>query len=160
KLSLRSNLDYAVGNVLSLSFSLGTIRQTTRAASVMQPITTHILWGLPALKDTPTRGYLATAPEAFENDVEGYDDVDRTIVSVQARHNQSGWLGHRLAVGGDFAFNRGTRLFHRTAQQPGPFGASSQGQKEVENDRTSFVTIDYSATAGFDLTSSMRAETT
>ena len=158
KLDLRSNLQYQLQDKLELGVNLGVIRQTTRAASTEQPITTHIVWGLPALRDTPRRGYLAVTPEAFE-DVEGLEDVDRTTLSTQLQHRPFQWFTHRLTLGGDFGNVRSSGLWPRTAEQPGPHGADSRGLKQVTNTRSTYTTADYSATANFAVTDRLGSST-
>lgn len=158
KLNLRSNLSFVLGDQLDLQFNFGAVRMRTRSASASQPVTTMIIWGIPALKDTPQRGFIANVPEDYET-VHGIEQQDRETVNVQLNHRPTDWLNHRLVVGGDFGFTRHTELFERTPEQPGPFGALSEGSKEVEETRNSLVSVDYTATAGVDLRSDIRAET-
>ena len=119
QLNLQSNLNYAFGDKLDLGVSLGLTRGDTRTASMTQPITTHIVWGLPALAETPNRGYLAVTPEAFEP-LEGLEDVNHSTISTRLQHRPFGWLTQRLTLGGDFGAIRSTAYWPRTAVQPGP----------------------------------------
>ncbi|MGH7506049.1 MAG: TonB-dependent receptor domain-containing protein, partial [Longimicrobiales bacterium] len=157
KLNLRSNLGFVLGDQLDLQFNLATARLRTQSSG-FQPITTMIVWGTPLLRDTRTRGFLLVAPEDYEQ-IEAIEAFDRIVSSLQLNHRPTGWLSQRLTVGGDFGFRRGHELVERTAVQPGPWGADSRGQKDVAEERTTFMTIDYTATAGFDLTSALRSET-
>jgi TonB-linked SusC/RagA family outer membrane protein len=159
KLNLRSNLDYVIGDKLDVGLSLGSIQEKTQAGSAEQPITTGIIWGIAALKDTPSRGYITATPEDYAKYVHGIEDLNRTIVSLQVKNHPLSWFTHRLTVGTDLGNNRATLLFDRTPVQPGPFGSSSQGDKQVENKKNTFLTVDYSATVAFDLTKSLRSET-
>src|SRR5690606_17648112 len=127
-------------------------------SSGYQPITTMILWGTPLLREARTRGFLLAAPEDYDQ-IESVEAFDRAITSLQLNHRPTSWLNHRLTAGGDFGFRRGTQLIERTAVQPGPWGADSRGAKDVAENRSSFATIEYAATAGFDMTSDLRTET-
>ena len=158
KLDLRSNLSYQFEETLNLTVSLGTIRSTTRAASATQPITTHIVWGLPVLRDTPLRGYLGVAPENFAM-IEGLEDVNRSTLSTRLQHQPVEWFTHRLTVGGDFGSTRSSALWPRTPEQPGPHGANSRGRKQVINTTSTYNTVDYSATANAALSSRLGSST-
>lgn len=157
KLNLRSNLSFVLGEQLDLQFNLATMRLRTRASGY-QPITTMILWGTPLLRDARTRGFLVNAPEDYDQ-IEAIEAYDRTVTSLQLNHHPLPWFNQRLTVGGDFGARRGSELTDRTPEQPGPFGAQSQGEKDVSDARTTFETIDYTATAGLDLTSEVHSET-
>jgi TonB-linked SusC/RagA family outer membrane protein len=157
KLNMRSNLSFVLGDRADLQFNLATARLRTQSSG-FQPITTMIVWGTPLLRDTRTRGFLLVAPEDYEQ-IEAIEALDRTVTSLQLNHRPTEWLNHRVTAGGDFGFRRGTQLIDRTAVQPGPWGASSRGAKDVGENRTTFATIDYAATAGFDLNVDLRSET-
>ncbi|MCG6956791.1 MAG: SusC/RagA family TonB-linked outer membrane protein [Gemmatimonadetes bacterium] len=157
KLNLRSNLSFVLGDQLDIQFNLATMRLRTRASGY-QPITTMIIWGTPLLKDARTRGFLINAPEDY-NQITAIEQYDRTVSSVQLNHHPLPWLDQRLTVGGDFGFRRGSQLIDRTPEQPGPFGAASRGEKDLSDTRTTFETVDYTATAGLDVTSGLRSET-
>ncbi len=159
KLNLRSNLDYVLGDKLDVAVSLSTIQEKTQAGSAEQPITTGIIWGLTSLKDTPFRGYITPPPEDFSKYIHGIDNLNRNILSIQLRSHPTAWFTHRLTVGTDVGANRSTYLADRTPQQPGPFGSENQGDKIVENKKNTFFTLDYSATAAFDLSPDFRSET-
>lgn len=158
-LNLQSNLNYQFREKLELAVSVGLTRSETRAASATQPITTHIVWGLPALRDTRTRGYLAVVPEDFAM-IEGLEDLSHSTISARLQHRPFNWFTQRLAIGGDFGTIRSTAFWPRTPEQPGPHGSSSRGRKEVSNAQSTFNTVDYSATAAFDLTGTLRSATT
>ena len=157
KLNLRSNLSFVLGEQLDLQFNLGTVRMQTESSG-FQPITTMIVWGTPLLRNARTRGFLAAAPEDYET-IENIEKMDRTVYSVQLEHHPLAWLNQRFIVGGDYGFRRGHILVNRTPEQPGPWGASSQGAKDVGESRNVLATVDYAATAAFDLTTDLRSET-
>jgi TonB-linked SusC/RagA family outer membrane protein len=157
KLNMRSNLSFLLGEQADLQFNLSTARLRTQSSG-FQPITTMIIWGTPLLRETRTRGFLLVAPEDYDQ-IESIEALDRTVTSLQLNHRPTGWLNHRLTAGGDFGFRRGHQLIERTAVQPGPWGAGSRGAKDVAENRTTFATVDYAATAGFDLNVDVRSET-
>jgi TonB-dependent SusC/RagA subfamily outer membrane receptor len=157
KLNMRSNLSFVLGEQADLQFNLATARLRTQSSG-FQPITTMIVWGTPLLRDTRTRGFLAVAPEDYDQ-IESIEAFDRIVTSLQLNHRPTGWLNQRLTAGGDFGFRRGSTLVERTAVQPGPWGASSRGSKAVGENRATFATIEYGATAGFDLNLDLRSET-
>jgi len=157
KLNLRSNLSFVMGEQLDLQVNLATARLKTRSSSY-QPVTTMILWGTPLLKDTRTRGFLLVAPEDYKQ-IEGIENYDRIFSSAQLNHRPTTWFNHRLVVGGDFGFRRGTELIQRTPEQPGPWSAASQGSRDVGDTRNVLTTVDYVATVAMDLTSNLRSET-
>lgn len=157
KLNLRSNLSFVLGDQLDLQFNLGTVRMETETSG-FQPVTTMIVWGTPLLKDTRTRGFLLAAPEDYL-DIENIEKQDRTTYSIQLDHQPLEWLTQRLTVGNDHGFRRGHQLVHRSLQQPGPWGSSSLGEKDVAESRNTFTTVDYAATAALDLTSDLHTET-
>lgn len=158
KLNLRSNLGFVLGEQLDLQFNLGTVRMRTRSASAVQPITTHILWGSPLLRETPRRGFILNVPEDYET-VHGIEQQDRTVASVRLDYHPREWLANRFTVGGDFGFTRSSELWERTPEQPGPFGSLSEGSKTIGEARNTLVTVDYSATAHVDVTPDLRLET-
>jgi TonB-linked SusC/RagA family outer membrane protein len=157
KLNLRSNFSFVLADQLDLQFNLGTVRMETQSSGY-QPITTMVLWGTPLLKDTRTRGFLLVAPEDYD-DIESIEKLDRTIYSLQLNHHPAEWLSQRLTVGNDHTFRRGSELIQRSLQQPGPWFGASLGQKDVGETRNTLTTVDYSATAGLDLTPDVRSET-
>jgi TonB-linked SusC/RagA family outer membrane protein len=156
KLSGRANLTFVPNERLTADFSLGGVRSKAQSASTQQPVTTAILWACPAPGcargdtnatsriDGPFRGYIAYLPEIYEQDVEGFEDVDRTIFSVSARYRPLGWLDHRLTVGGDFGLTKTSQLFRATGRLGNAF---SSGRRDVWHVRTTFVNVDYGGTA-------------
>ncbi len=158
KLSGRANLSYTPSELFDLSFSLGVVRSKAQSSSAQQPFTTAIIWscpapgceagsGAPSAIDGPMRGYIGYLPERYEEEIEGFENVDRATLSVTAQHNPFSWLSHRLTVGGDFGANRSTELYRAT----GNIGNSlSFGSRAVLDVRNVYTTLDYSATATLD----------
>lgn len=156
KLNGTSNLSYLAGEKFKIDLSMGYTRSKTRSASATQPMTTYLIWGCPSNSCTAPglgpnddgRGYLAgVVPEAFE-EIEGLDNIDRSRLALTFNHRPNGWLNHRFTLGGDFTNNESSLYFPRGSNVG--FGYP-QGAKFVANDRSAFVTADYSATASVQL---------
>ncbi len=154
KLSGRANMTYVPTEQLTVDFSFGGIRSRAQSGSTQQPLSTAIIWscpapgcergsGLPNAIDGPFRGYIAYLPEIYEEDVEGFENLDRTIFSVSAKHDPLPWLKHRLTVGGDFGMTKTSNLW-RASGRIGSILPS--GRREVWHVRSTFVNLDYGAT--------------
>lgn len=154
KLSGRGNLTYVPNDQLTVDFSLGGIRSRAQSASTQQPLSTAIIWscpspgcergsGAPNAIDGPFRGYIAYLPENYRDDIEGFEDVDRTIFSLSAKHEPLGWLTHRLTVGGDFGLTKTQNLWRATGKLGNSFAS---GRRDVWHVRNTFVNVDYGAT--------------
>src|SRR5262249_14370263 len=129
----RANLSYSTPNDrFKVDLSLGAIRSKTRGASGTQPITTSIMWACnfpwcePGGSDTtktgwngPGHGFQFYRPEDYQG-VFGFDNIDRTIFSLQLSHRPTNWLRHRLTVGPDFTNNKTSQLVYRAATRYNP----------------------------------------
>jgi len=164
KLTGTSNLSYFSGDKLKVDLNMAYTRARTRSASPTQPMTTYLIWACPNNSCTAPglgpndagRGYLAgVTPEMF-NEIEGLDNIDRSRLGLTFNHRPTRWLNHRLTLGGDFT-NDASSVYFPMGSNPG-FGVP-QGEKLVENDRSSFITTDYSATATANLRASIVAQT-
>jgi len=153
----RANVTLLPTPTLKLSFGLGTVQSRTEFSSAQQPLSTAIIWacpapgcepgsGLPNALDGPYRGYLAYLPEAYQNEIEGFQDLDRTTWNASATHDPTAWLNHRITIGGDYGNTRSTELYKATGNI-GNFG--NNGRKTVLQSRSNFTTIDYNANARF-----------
>ncbi|HEY2377972.1 MAG TPA: SusC/RagA family TonB-linked outer membrane protein [Gemmatimonadaceae bacterium] len=162
KLTSSSNISYFSGEKLKVDLNIGFTRAQTRAASATQPMTTYLIWACPSNSCTAPglgpndagRGYLAgVVPEEFKS-VEGLDNVDRSRLGLTFNHKPIKWLNHRLTLGGDFT-NDASSLYY-------PLGSADfglpQGEKQVQNDRSSFLTADYSATATANLPANLQSQ--
>jgi TonB-linked SusC/RagA family outer membrane protein len=166
KLSGRANVSYT-GNKFTADVSLGIVRSKLRGASTAQPITTSIIWACPipgcepdpASPDNtgwngPTRGFIAYRPEDYDL-VEGFLNVDRTTLSVRLAHRPTSWLRHNLTVGPDFVNDRSTSHYFKDPTGYNAFGPASNGFKSDRQARSTYVTVDYGASAEFKPSSNM-----
>jgi len=164
RLTGRASLGYRPSEAFNIDFNVGTIRSRTQSASAQQPLSTAIIWGcpgggceagsgLPGALDGPFRGYIAYLPEAYENDIEGFQDLDRTTIGVSVDHSALGWFNQRLTVGGDFGNIRNSDLYRAT----GNIGNTQpQGRKRVANINTSYTSFDYRGSATFEPTTDLQ----
>ncbi len=163
KYSSRANLTYSTPNdKFKVDLSLGAMRSRLRGASGTQPITTSILWAcnFPGCEPDPANpnntgwnvggGFQFYRPEDY-NEVQGLDNVDRATFSLQLNHRPFTWLRHRLTLGPDFVNNKSSVLVERHATARRPFFTSSNGLKQALQLRTTFLTVDYGASADLTL---------
>jgi TonB-linked SusC/RagA family outer membrane protein len=165
KLNGAANLSYASGDKLKIDLNMGYTRSNTRSASATQPMTTYLIWACPNSScvegsgiagDEAGRGYLAgVTPEDFK-EIEGLDNIDRSRIGLTFNHHPTAWLNHRLTLGGDFTNDESSDYFPRGSN--GAFGYA-QGAKFVANQRSSFATADYSATATASLGKRLASQT-
>jgi len=155
RLSGRSNLTFLPNDKIALDFGLGYERSRLRSAGAQQPITTAILWScpspgcepgknLPNGLDGPLRGYLLYVPEVYEDDIQGYEDLNRSTITATLRHRPLGWFSHRLTVGGDFTQQELSSLWKKITTVG---SLNPNGRRDVEHSSASFVSADYSAIA-------------
>ena len=153
KYSVRSNLTVVPNSKVTVAGNVGFTRSNTRFGQSASgwDLWGNIVWGSPSRLKTPTRGFLRVTPEAA-GEIETYSDVDRFTGSVQLNYNPVSWLASRLTVGTDVGGEANSILFPRNpAGSNYFFGALSLGQKSVEELRTAYNTVDYSATGTFQL---------
>ncbi|MDE2981608.1 MAG: SusC/RagA family TonB-linked outer membrane protein [Gemmatimonadota bacterium] len=151
----RANLTYAPSDAFRFDFSLGANRSKMESASAQQPLLTAVIWscpapgcepgsGTPQALDGPSRGYIAYLPEAYQDEIEGVVDIDRTTYSLQAHWEPREWLAQKMVLGGDFGTRTNTELYLATGNLGNFFNT---GRKTVANERTSFITADYQASS-------------
>ncbi|MGH7539890.1 MAG: TonB-dependent receptor domain-containing protein, partial [Gemmatimonadota bacterium] len=146
QLNARTNFTISPSPIVEANLNIGFLTSKVSAASAAQPITTHIIWGTPLLAETPNRGYLVSTPEAFEEDVEGEEDVDRTTISLNLTHDPFEWLDHRLTVGADISNIRSTLLCRRDLDGGQPCGIPA-GLRSIDRERANLISVDYGVTA-------------
>ena len=173
KFSGRANIGYTSPK-FSVDASMGYLRSKLRGASTAQPITTSILWacnfgsgsGLggscepnPASPDNTGwndegHGYQFYRPEDYDG-VEGYDNIDRATLSIRLTHNPTSWFRHNLTVGPDYTNDKSSSLIYRYPTARRPFFAASNGEKTARQLRSTFLTVDYGASADLKASSNL-----
>jgi outer membrane receptor protein involved in Fe transport len=162
KLHGTAHLTYLSGEKLNVELNLAYTRSKVRSASATQPMTTYLIWACPSNScifpglgpNDAGRGYLAgVTPDAF-NEIEGFDNVDRSRLGLTFTHRPTSWLNHRFTLGGDFTNDASSLYFPRGSNAAFGF---PDGEKLVSNDRSSFITADYSATVTASLGASLKS---
>src|SRR5438105_780030 len=155
RLSGRSNLTYTPNDKITVDAGLAYERSRTRSAGAQQPITTAILWScpspgcepgrsLPNGLDGPLRGYLLYVPEVYENNIQGYEDLDRNTFTGTLPHHPFGWFTHRLPVGGDYTNQQLSDLWKKISTVG---SLNPNGRRDIATTQTAYVSADYAATA-------------
>lgn len=152
-LSARANLDLLISDKLKLQFNNEYIRSRIRLAQGgidFDPFS-QLMWGSPATKDKPQRGFLTSPPEEW-SDVETRADNDRITTGVTANYQPVPWLTNRLIVGLDLSKENNWTLYPREPEGADHFfGNLGLGEKEVERASRTFLTVDYAGSANYDL---------
>jgi TonB-linked SusC/RagA family outer membrane protein len=155
RLTGRSNLTYTPNTKVSVDFGLSYTRSRLRSAGTQQPITTGILWScpspgcepgknLPNGLDSPIRGYLLYVPEVYEDNIQGYEDLNRNTITTTLHYKPFTWLTHRLTVGGDYTDQQLSGLWKRISTVG---SLNPNGRREISTTGTSYVSADYAAAA-------------
>jgi TonB-dependent SusC/RagA subfamily outer membrane receptor len=159
QLTGRANITYTPSSAFDLKFNLGYLRSRVSGASSQQALSQTIMYGCQSPGCEPgagqpfdlngrTRGYYRVLPEVNESDFEGFQDVDRTTLGIQARHTPFKWLTHRLSVGGDFGTANNSSLYRATGNLA---NLRNFGFKDDQDIQSNFVNFDYGATGTFGL---------
>jgi TonB-linked SusC/RagA family outer membrane protein len=163
KIGARINLSTALSDNLDIEANIGFVNNDTELAgegfTETMGVIPSIVFGIPLLKDTPTRGFLNCPPETCA-EVKRFADVDRTTVSVQATHRPLSWLTHRLIIGTDMTDDNSSQLYPRLPPgSPNFWGGRSTGEKTIWRRRATNQTFDYGATAAFELSPTVNSTT-
>jgi TonB-linked SusC/RagA family outer membrane protein len=155
RFSSRSNISYKPNERLDLEVGLGYERSKLRSAGAQQPITTGILWScpspgcepgknLPNGLDSPLRGFLLYVPEVYEENIQGYEDIDRNTITTSLTHRPYAWFTQRLTVGGDNT-QQGLSALWKKISTVGSL--NPLGRRDLQTTNTSYLSADYAATA-------------
>jgi TonB-linked SusC/RagA family outer membrane protein len=116
----------------------------------------------PARKvDEPeSRGFHSGTPEQYDLLYNFSQDVDRFTLGLQLSHSPWSWFQHRLNAGRDRTLEENVIFIPRVdSLTTSVFGSEALGFKEVNERTITYTTVDYSATATFDLTPALRSST-
>jgi TonB-linked SusC/RagA family outer membrane protein len=153
KFSGRANLDVLATDKLRFQGSLGHIRDRIRLAQndINTDPFSQLIWGAPRFRETVTRGFANTPPEEWRM-IHGRANNDRTTLSFQSDYNPLSWMTHRLVAGLDLNSEQGSLLYPRMPLGgQDPLGNLGNGQKTANRTTRSFITLDYSGSAKYDL---------
>ena len=151
--NLRANVTVLPSENFTLDVSLGYIDGET---SFMQQRTAwgmweQFQWSNPEGLDRTLRGFLRARPEEIAN-VEAKRDMTRFTGSATLTHTPTDWLTHRLIVGTDAVGEENSILFPRHPDGANhDFGALSLGDLQVERPNRQYNTVDYAASANYQL---------
>jgi TonB-linked SusC/RagA family outer membrane protein len=167
RFSSRSNLTYKPTEHLDVDVGFGYERSRLRSAGAQQPVTTAILWScpspgcepgknLPNGLDSPMRGFLAYVPEVYEDNIQGYEDVNRNTLTATVTHRPWAWFTHRLTVGGDNTDQALSSLWKKIATVG---SLNPLGRRDLQTTNTAYLNADYAATARIQLRPTLGFET-
>jgi len=171
KISTRANINWAPREAFGADIGIGYTRSKLRSQAPMnQPVILGLDFAcpspgcepgrnLPNGADGPFRGYQFVLPERLANETEGFDDVDRIMVNSTFRHRPFRWLSHRVTLGGDVGLQRLSGLARRSEGAFRTGYSLPNGGRALYNRDVSYLSVDYGASAGFDLGKSLRSET-
>ena len=120
----------------------------------------QVIFASPLTLNTVRRGFLQSVPEETWK-VRHRDDIHHTTWSINVNHDPADWFSHRLTSGIDMVYEQNGRLFPRQ-EDPGNhmWGRRlAQGWRDVDDGTELQTTLDYAATATFDVTSDIRSAT-
>ena len=163
RLSTRTNLTLATDPRYDMTASIGYNQGLTNLAC--EAGCGGRMWatvfGSPASRDTNFRGFRSYPPEIISEAFDFFQESDRLTLSLAANHRPTEWLAHRLTVGQDRVFENNVQLWERMSSDVAAFfgAATAAGGKFLQSRDVENSTFDYSATASFDLTPSIRSAT-
>ena len=161
RFSTRMNLTATVSERLDVTSNFGFVRNKTRLGQAANgwDLMGQIHWGSPSRASGSTRGFLRATPQAVAT-IESFAEIDRFTWSTNVNHRPTDWLIHRLNLGADVGDETNSILFPRHPTGDAFFfGGASLGDKSLERRRSTYVTVDWAATADFDLGEGLNAAT-
>ena len=161
RFSTRMNLTATVSERLDVTSNFGFVRNKTRLGQAANgwDLMGQIHWGSPSRASGSTRGFLRATPQAVAT-IESFAEIDRFTWSTNVNHRPTDWLIHRLNLGADVGDETNSILFPRHPTGDAFFfGGASLGDKNLERRRSTYVTVDWAATADFDLGERLNAAT-
>lgn len=161
RLRLRSNLGLSITDDLEVSTEVGVVRSDlSYQPDAGTNISRAIIRGLPSTRNTEFRGFDAMPPEALYQ-IQNTEELNRGTASTTVTHRPTTWFTQRLIAGLDWSDTKGVVFQPRLPEEsPRWYGSSSVGEKELSNARKLIQTLDYSATASFDLSPTWTSATT
>ena len=109
--------------------------------------------------DTTRRGFHSGLPEEYDRLYHFTQDLNRFTGGIRFEHQITPWLTHRLNAGLDRTREANEIFFPRIDALQTFFGSEALGRKTVEDRQTDYKTVDYAATATFDLMPTLRSST-
>ncbi len=156
----RLNVTAAVNDKFDINAQLGFSLSRTEFPDFRIMFDTEL--SRPSTRNTPQRGFFRAPSEATNSQFDHRQNVDRLTTGFELHHRPTGWLSHRLRTGIDISNQNNIDLVLRMTPEFARFysPALSAGTKTFSQVNLLSTTVDYSATADFPLTSSLRSATT
>jgi TonB-dependent SusC/RagA subfamily outer membrane receptor len=109
----------------------------------------------------PRKGFHTGLPHMYDELSQYWQDVNRFTGGLQLNHSPFSWLRHRLSAGTDRTTEADNFLAVRTEDSLSRviFGTGAQGSRAITNRQVNYYTLDYSASAVWDPTQSIRSTT-
>ncbi len=104
-------------------------------------------------------GFHSGLPWAYDEEFRFNQDVDRFTGSIQVQHHPVKWFTHRLTFGVDRTREENTLYQPRIDSLQLFFGSAALGYIGITNHAVDNTTVDYAATASFDLSPTLRSST-
>jgi len=161
RFSARSNVDFVPADQLRVQVGLGYVQRTYRGAqrTLATDAFGNMTWGSPAFLDTRTRGFRNAPPEASA-EVDARSELDRITGNLELNHNPFPWFTHRIVTGIDVGMDENFTIYPRHPDGTQHFwGGLSLGNKTMAKETNRIVTLDYGASATWDLTPSLNSST-
>ena len=119
------------------------------------------IYGQPAFRNTVSRGFLVAPVEAYKKYFNYTQDVKRNQANVTLAHRPYSWLSHRLSAGQDYTDQTLEILTPVIPDEFSPFFSPTarRGGKSVDAVKSTYTTMDYSATGVAKLGSRLEAST-
>ncbi len=155
RLDFGINLGYSNGNI-TLPCEAGCGGRTLTTINANPRNDTLLANGQP----NPRRGFNNIIPEAYDAFYEFYQIIDRFTAGVQVNQQPTSWLKHRLVAGTDRTREENSELGRRL--EDSLFKAllgSTLGYRDMTFRTINNYTVDYSASAAFDLAKSIKSTT-
>ena len=104
-------------------------------------------------------GFHSGLPYAYDEEYRFAQDLDRYTASLQLQHHPVKWFTHRLAFGVDRVREVNSLYQPLIDSLQQFFGSDALGYIAVTNRAVDYTTLDYAATASFDLSPTLRSST-
>ena len=158
-----ANLSFPINDKLDIGTSFNYVKGKTHLGiDYSDGVLLSTLFGLPILRDTPTRGFLVAPPEAYYSGVfDNTQDVSRFTGSMTVNHRPLSWLSHRMIVGVDQTGEDNQALTRFMPPEVGQFfdPVRARGALTVNRRDIALYSADYSATARFQLSPTISSAT-
>lgn len=166
RLNLTSNINPRLDFGVSLAYANGNVTLPCEAGCGGRTLTTinanprnDTLLSNGAVN--PRRGFNNIIPEAYDAFWEFYQVVDRFTAGVTVNQQPASWFKHRITAGTDRTREENSELGRRLSDSlfRALFGGAGLGHRDITFRTINNYTADYSASALFDLSRSIKSTT-